>query len=568
MVAGDRRQGEHGEREHAASSGEASAQLARGPRGSSVRGRAAKALAIGSGVALVAAGTAFAVTGGSPPKGTRHKGKGSVVTAVEVARATAGTAISALSLSGTVAATSSLPLAPGVAGRVAAIDVVAGQSVRAGQVLVSLANPVLQAQLAEARAAVATAQAKLAAAEAPPTAQALAVAQDGVAKAQASLAAAEQAYQQAVLAAHQASPARSGTTTTTTQAKAPGSAADVSAAEAAVASAQAAFNLAEAEAAAASAPPSAASLQPLVSAVTQAQAAEAVVQANLAEESLRAPFAGTVASLAATAGELVGAGTTVLTLNGAALSVQAPVSQADLPLLRAGDPATLSILGGGTTLPARVTALSPVADPSALTFQVTLTPTSDPPWLHPGEAAVVSVVTARTANAVLVPASAIVTINGTPQVFVVGPPATAKAGAASATASTTRPHRHTHKHKGAKHKARKGGAAGSAARGARTITLVSVRPSISDGTTTEVSRLAPGATVVVSGQTYLGPGDLVRVSGTVAVPSSVTGSSVGGLLTAPPPTTGGAKPAAPGAGLGAGSAATGGAGKAKGGKGA
>ena len=537
-----------------------------------MRGRATKVLAIGSGVALAAAGTAFAVTGGSPPKGTRHKGKDGVVTAVEVARATAGTAISALSLSGAVAATSSLPLAPGVAGRVAVIDVVAGQSVRAGQVLVSLANPVLQAQLAEARAAVATAQAKLAAAEVPPTAQALAVAQDGVAKAQASLAAAEEAYQQAVLAArqaHQASPAQSGTTTT--QAKSPGSGTDVSAAGAAVASAQAALNLAEAEAAAASAPPSAATLQPLVSAVTQAQAAEAVVEANVAEESLRAPFAGTVASVTATVGEVVGAGTTVLTLDGAALSVQAPVSQADLPLLRTGDPATLSILGGGTTLPARVTALSPVADPSALTFEVTLTPTSNPPWLHPGEAAVVSVVTARAANAVLVPASAIVTINGTPQVFVVGPPGTAKAGEASATASTTRPHRHTHKHKGAKHKARKarkGGAAGSAARGGRTITLVSVRPSISDGTTTEVSGLAPGTTVVVSGQTYLGPGDLVRVSGTVAVPSSVTGSSVGGLLTAPPPTTSGAKAAAPGAGLGAGSAATGGAGKAKGGKGA
>jgi len=539
-----------------------------------VRGRVAKMLAIGSGVVLVA-GTALAVTADSPPKGSGHTGNGSVVTAVEVSRATVGTAISALSMSGTVAATSSLPLAPGVAGRVAAIDVVAGQSVRAGQVLVSLANPVLQAQLAEARAAVATAQAKLAAAEAPPSAASVAVAQDGVAKARAGLVAAEQAYQQAVLAArqaHQASSAPSGAADTT-QAKSPGSGADVAAAGAAVASAQAALNLAEAEAAAASAPPSAASLQPLVSAVAQAQAAEAVVQANLAEESLRAPFAGTVASVTATVGEVVGAGTTVLTLNGAALGVQAPVSQGDLPLLRAGDPAALSILGGGTTLPARVTALSPVADPSALTFEVTLTPTSDPPWLHPGEAAVVSVVTTRTANAVLVPTSAIVTINGTPQVFVVGPPETAKAGGARATASTTRSHRHTRKHKGAKHKgikhmAGKGAAAGVAARAARTVTLVSVRPSISDGTTTEVSGLAPGTTVVVSGQTYLGPGDLVRVSGTEAVPSSVTGSSVGGLLTAPPPTTGGAKTAAPGTGLGAGSVASGGAGKAKGGKGA
>ncbi|MHB1533705.1 MAG: HlyD family efflux transporter periplasmic adaptor subunit, partial [Acidimicrobiales bacterium] len=290
------------------------------------------------------------------------------------------------------------------------MDVVAGQTVQPGQPLVSLADPVLQAQLSAAEAAVATAQAKLAAAQAPPDAQAVLVAQDGVAKAQAALTAADQTYQQAQTAAQAAAPAAS------TQ-----SGAQVIAAQENVTVAQAALALAQAQAAQAEAPPTSATLQPLIAAVAQSQAAAAVIQAQLAQDALTAPFAGTVMSLAATPGEEVSAGTSLLTLDGSALSVQAPVSQANLPLLREGETATVSVLGGQGALPATVTAVSPSANPSSLTFDVTLTPTSTPPWLHAGEAASASVVTASTSGAVLVPASAVVAINGTPQVFVVTP---------------------------------------------------------------------------------------------------------------------------------------------------
>ena len=120
--------------------------------------------------------------------------------------------------------------------------------------------------------------------------------------------------------------------------------------------------------------------------------------------------------------------------------------------------------------------------------------------------------------------------------------------------------------KGHKGKTVKTGRKGQGARvkgGAGTVSLVDVTPSVSDGSTTEVSGVSPGAAVVVAGQTYLAAGDAVRVTATVTVPTSVTGSSVGGILTAPS-----ASPTKTdtGAGAGAGAGAAGG-GTGKGGAG-
>lgn len=490
--------------------------------------RATKVVAVAAVLLVAGTGTAYAV-------GRGHKGAArarSGVTAVEVALAAAGTAASELSLSGSVAATSSLPVAAGASGRISVLDVSTGQRVAAGQALMSVSDPVLQAQLAAAQAAVATAQAKLTAAEAPPSATSVAVAADGVAKAQAALAAAQSAYQQAAQPA--ATSKRGGSTASTS--------AGLGASAQAVAVAQAALNLAEAQAAQAQAPPSGASLAPLEAAVAQAQAAQAVIGTEIAQESLTAPFAGTVSSLSAVVGQTVTAGTTVLTLDSTGMSVQAPVSQASLSLVRKGETATVSLLGAPTTLPAAVTAVSPSASPSSLTFDVTISPVSPPPtWLHPGEAATVAVVTSTTPTAVLVPSSSIVDLNGHPQVFVVnrgGKPAATGGSASAATSRSSGAGNPKRAHKGTGKKGRKGRrgrkAHGSAVRrGAGTVSLVDVTPSVSDGTTTEVSGLSPGAAVVVAGQTYLAPGDRVRVTGTVAVPTSVTGSSVGGLLTAP-----------------------------------
>lgn len=470
------------------------------------------------------AGTANAYAAGKGHKGrARHHGA-TGLTAVEVARAASGIATSSLSLSGTVASTASLPLSPGIAGRVSAVDVIPGQLVKGGQILLSLADPVLQAQLAEARAAVATAQAKLAAAGAGPTPQAVAVAQAEVAKAQVALQDAEQAPVSGTKSTAVTQPTGAKLSASQAQAAAAQAQAVVAAqAEAAtqahaqaVASAQAALNLAEAQAAQVQAAPAPAALAPLQDAVTQAKDAEAVVAAQVAQSSVTAPFAGVVTSVPAVVGEQASPGTTLLTLEGSALSIQAPVSQMEVSLIRQGEVASISVPGQQASLPGSVTAISPGADPTSLTFGVTVTPSSEPSWLHPGEAASVAVVTARVPGAVLVPASAVVSINGKPQVFTVG------AG--------------------------------------QKVALVDVTPGISDGSTTAVTGLSAGTEVVSLGQTYLAAGDRVRVTGTTAVPGTVNGSSVGGLLTAPVTPVAAAK-ATSGAGGGSPAAPTAGGGK-------
>ena len=421
-------------------------------------------------VVLAGTGTAYAVGRGHH----RHKGHGGrgVLTAVQVASAASGVAVSELTLSGTVSPAQSITVTPGVAGRVASVPVTVGQTVQAGQVLVRVADPVLQAQLTEAQAAAATAQAKLTAATAGPSPQAVAVAQAEVTKAAVALQAAEQA--QATEGNGQ-----------------PGSSSGGSALQASVAvsEAQAALTLAQAQAAEAEAPPSPAAVAPLQAAVTQANDAEAVVEAQVAQESVTAPFPGVVSSLGAVVGEQVTTASPLLTLDGPAVSVQVPVAEQDLGLIHPGEAATISSPGGGGSVPASVSTVAPAANPSSLTFGVTLSPTSDPSWLVPGEAVTAAVVTGRSAGAVLVPSSAVVSINGHPQVFVVH----------------------------ADH----------------TVGLVDVTPGISDGTTTAVAGLGAGSEVVTLGQTYLAPGDRVRVTERAAVPAAVTGSSVGGLLTAP-----------------------------------
>jgi len=421
-------------------------------------------------------------------------------------------------------------MSAGASGRVVAVNVAVGQTVSAGQLLVSVSDPVLSAQLSEAQAAVATAEAKLAAAEAPPSGSTVAVAVDGVAKAQASLNAAEVAYQQAQQAATSSSPSGSGQASPSQ-----GAQNQLAAAGQALAVAQAGLTLAQAQAAQAEAPPSTTTLQPLVAAVTQAQAAASVIQAEIAQGAVTAPFAGTVASLDVTVGQQITAGTPVLSLDGMAMGIQAPVAQSDVSLLRDGETATVTVVGAPGSLPATVSAISPLANASSLTFDITLSPASVPAWMHPGEAASVSVITSTTKTAVLIPADAVVSINGVPQVFVVMPKATRAASSGesnkAAAAATT-------KNAGAKKvgdkkrktaKAPAGGGAGAIG----TVTLVDVTPSVSDGSTTEVSGISAGELVVVAGQTYLAKGDQVRIASTLTVPTSVTGSSVGGLLTAP-----------------------------------
>ncbi|MHB1447110.1 MAG: efflux RND transporter periplasmic adaptor subunit, partial [Acidimicrobiales bacterium] len=202
--------------------------------------------------------------------------------------------------------------------------------------------------------------------------------------------------------------------------------------------------------------------------------------------------------------------------------------QQDLSLIRPGQSATIITPAGPAPVQGTVTAVSPTGDPASLTFNVTVEPSSVPSWLRPGESAALDIVTSTPTSAVLVPVSAVVSINGTPQVFTI-----------------------TSSH---------------------TVALQDVTPSLSDGTTTVIQGLAAGTEVVAVGQTYLAPADKVRVTSTIAVPTSVVGSAVGGLLSPASSTTsptsaggsGGTAGSAGAPGAGAGKGAGGGGGKAGG----
>ncbi len=97
-------------------------------------------------------------------------------------------------------------------------------------------------------------------------------------------------------------------------------------------------------------------------AVAQAQAAATSAQVALDHASLVAPFNGTVQSLTAQVGQVVAAGTPVLTLvNQSGLKIEAYVPETDIANVTTGDKAqvTLDAFGTGIIFPATVTTVDP-----------------------------------------------------------------------------------------------------------------------------------------------------------------------------------------------------------------
>lgn len=445
-------------------------------------------------IAAVAGTVAFgAHAGAGHKKGNKRHGGG--VTAVQVATARSGTATAGLTLGGQVTAQATVNLSPASTGRITSVSVTPGQQVAAGAILANVTSPVTQAQLAAAQAGLVAAQAKLQAVEVGPTPQTLAVDQAQVAKAQATLAGAQLQAQQAAAGKGTVSPAQAQNN---------------------LVQAQAGLALAQAQLAQAQSPPVSASVAAAQAAVTQAQAQVGVVQAEIAQDTVTAPFAGVVTGVPGVVGQTATPGTPVVTLAGNQLTVQAPLPQQDVSMVRTGAAATITVPGGSQSLIGSVSSIAPAANPSSLSFTLTVAPASLPSWLHPGESAAVTVTTASYPAAVLVPASAIVNITGASQVFVVH----------------------------ANH----------------TVSLQTVVPSVSDGTTTMVSGISAGTKVVTLGQTYLANGDKVRVTATASVPAAVTGSSVAGLLTGAPVTGTAGTTTGRGGGAGGGGAAATGAG--------
>jgi RND family efflux transporter MFP subunit len=279
-----------------------------------------------------------------------------------------------------------------------------------------------------------------------------------------------------------------------------------------VALAQADVKLARAQEAKSEMLPTPSALLPLDAAVTQARAEARLAEITASQSRVAAPFSGTVVSVPAAIGQDVSPGTTLAVLESSQLTVQAPLAEQVLRLVRHGEPATVAVPGSPSSLAGWVAGVSVSGTAGSLSFPVTIRLASTPAWLLAGQSAAVQITTRVISPAVLVPSQAIVSISGTPQVFEVT----------------------------AAHRAR----------------LVNVTPGVTDGVTTAVSGVAAGAKVVVLGQTYLADDARVRSTGTVGVPSTVAGAIVEGLASAtsaaPPLTAKSGGKAGKGLGLGGG----------------
>jgi macrolide-specific efflux system membrane fusion protein len=116
---------------------------------------------------LLAVGTALAVL--AAVVGWRATRSSGAAATTRVVPATLGTIQQTLSATGTIAAANQANLSFAVSGRVAAVDVTVGQTVTARQPVASVGTTALTAQVAEAEATLAAAQARLSSDQSPPT---------------------------------------------------------------------------------------------------------------------------------------------------------------------------------------------------------------------------------------------------------------------------------------------------------------------------------------------------------------------------------------------------------------
>lgn len=267
------------------------------------------------------------------------------------------------------------------AGRVASIAVSVGDTVAAGDLLIGLDDAAAQAIVAQARAALARAEANLADVRAGPRPQQIAAAQARLDAAQAHLAQLtegprpdEIAAAQAALAAAQArydalygepDPALVASALAQVQQAQvalnrllhPADAAQIAQAEAQVRSAQAELDLLLA----AARPEAVAAAE---ATVAEAEAALQRALADLTNTRLVAPFAGTVATLEVNLGEMVVTGQTALILADLGrLQVEtSDLSERQVVRVRAGQPVTVRVGALGMETPGRVTRIAPLAN--------------------------------------------------------------------------------------------------------------------------------------------------------------------------------------------------------------
>jgi RND family efflux transporter MFP subunit len=376
------------------------------------------ALAGGVGAAVFARNRAAAPTSAPAPP----------LVPVEVARVEQATIARTLEVSGTVVPARSAEVVPKISGRVARVLVQDGDRVAAGQPLVELDATDQRNELAQALAALAAAEARLAALERGQRPQERQVVFNALMQAQNQLKAAEA---QLVLARATLRVAednlrrheqllRDGAVSQAQvdqvrlqydQARAQADAAhtQVEIARSAVDSARQQWELSQAGA-------REEDLRAARAQVAQARAVAAVARQRLASMTIRAPFAGRVSGVTVSVGDYVvsgdfagRSGIVAQVYDERTLDVEVRIGERDIGLLRLGQPAVVRLEGaGGATAEAAVRVISPAADAASRSAVVRLRLASGAPRVAPGTFARGEIVVERRAGVLLVPRAAVV----------------------------------------------------------------------------------------------------------------------------------------------------------------
>lgn len=145
-------------------------------------------------------------------------------------------------------------------------------------------------------------------------------------------------------------------------------------------------------------------------------------EAQLSYSEIRSPFDGVVVDRPLYPGEMAPAGTALLTvMDISEVIAKAHIPQQEASDLKVGDAATISAAGTEEPLIGKVTLISPALDPNSTTVEVWVKAGNKDKRFRPGSTVQLSIVTEHIKDAVVIPASALLSSpEGASSVMVVG----------------------------------------------------------------------------------------------------------------------------------------------------
>jgi HlyD family secretion protein len=165
--------------------------------------------------------------------------------------------------------------------------------------------------------------------------------------------------------------------------------------------------------------------QELKSAAGQLQSAKGKylgAAAQLSYSEIRSPINGVVTDRSLYPGEMAAAGTPLLTvMDTSSVIARAHIPQDQAALLKLGDKATITVPGEEDPIEGKVTVVSPALDPNSTTVEVWVKAENPKGRLRPGTSVQISMLARSVADALVIPASAVMAApDGSSYVMVAG----------------------------------------------------------------------------------------------------------------------------------------------------